>query len=126
MSLARAPSSDRSTDSGLAREVEERLHPQRKLLAELMHSRALADGDIAHALQQLTEVAARALRVERASVWRICEDQLGPHIECGDLFEAGPHRHSTGVVVREREAPRYFAALASERAIAAHDAMTDE
>jgi diguanylate cyclase (GGDEF)-like protein len=109
----------------VARGVEEALHPQRKLLAELMHSCALADGDIARALQQVTEAAAAALRVPRASVWRLCGDDAGQRIECVDLFESLSGRHTAGLTIAEATAPRYFRALAGERAIAAHDAATD-
>jgi diguanylate cyclase (GGDEF)-like protein/PAS domain S-box-containing protein len=109
----------------IARIVEESLNPQRKLIAELMHSDALTSGDIGRALRQVTEVASRALRVDRASVWRICGDGQRRRIECTDLYEAETRNHSSGTVIEEERAPRYFQALAAERTIAAHDARED-
>jgi diguanylate cyclase (GGDEF)-like protein/PAS domain S-box-containing protein len=109
----------------IARLVEESLNPQRKLIAELMHSDTLTSGDVGRAIGQVTEVAARALRVDRASVWRIAEDGRNRRIECVDLFEAATRRHSSGLVIEEHAAPAYFRALMAERTIAAHDACCD-
>jgi diguanylate cyclase (GGDEF)-like protein/PAS domain S-box-containing protein len=120
----RDPTSEISGERDVAREVEESLQLQRKLIAELMHSDALTDGDVGRALRQVTEVAARALRVERASVWRFREEGTR-RIECVDLFERGPCRHSASLVIDEQVAPRYFEALAAERTISAHDACAD-
>ena len=50
------------------RQVEDVLYPHRKALAALMHSEQLSSGDVAGALELVTEVASRILRVERASV----------------------------------------------------------
>jgi diguanylate cyclase (GGDEF)-like protein/PAS domain S-box-containing protein len=109
-----------------AREAEEALKPTRKLLADLMQSEALAAGDFDHAIQQVTETAARALRVERASVWSLAgtKGQDG-RIECVDQYLRSSDAHSTGVAIAESAAPSYFAALATERSIVAHDAMLD-
>ena len=123
------PAARGTGDSGewrIAREVESHLNPQRKLIAELMHSDALRDGDIARALQQVTEIAATALRVARASVWRLSSDEGGARITCANLFERAAHRHSTGLSIMQSAVPRYFQALAGERTIAAHDACNDE
>jgi diguanylate cyclase (GGDEF)-like protein/PAS domain S-box-containing protein len=110
----------------IVRDVEAHLNPQRKLIAELMHSDALRSGDVAGALQQVTEIAAKTLRVARASVWLLHDDSPGACITCADLYERAPHCHSNGLTVTQQTAPRYFAALATERTIAAHDARTDE
>src|SRR6185503_6426754 len=88
------------------------LYPQRKLLAELMHSEALTRGDLDAALRQLTESAARTLNCERTSVWRLVDE--GSAIRCVDLFERTPARHSEGLVIPRNSAPAYFQALAEE------------
>jgi len=113
-------------EASIARALEEGLNPQRKLIAELMHSQALARGDFAPAIRQVTETAARLLRCERVSVWRRCGTSgIDARIECVDLFERGPARHSQGSVIHEKYAPRYFAAIAEERTLTAHDARID-
>jgi len=79
---------------------------------------ALTDGDIESALAQVTELATELLRVERASVWRF--DKHGLSIECLDLFEAGPRRHSRGTIISQEQAPRYFDALMREPSLAGY------
>jgi GAF domain-containing protein len=105
------------------RQVEDLLYPHRKALAALMHSEALSRGDVAGALQLVTEIAAQLLRVERASVWRFREDRAA--LECANLFQRTLHRHSSGGTLLAASNPRYFAALAEERSIAVGNAFVD-
>lgn len=110
-------------ESGAPASVDELLAPVRALVARLQRSDALGRGDVEAALAQLTETSTAALGVERASVWRFREG--GASLECLDLFERTPRRHGAGQVLRAASTPRYFAALAKERSIAAHDARRD-
>jgi diguanylate cyclase (GGDEF)-like protein/PAS domain S-box-containing protein len=105
------------------RSADDLLDRLRKILADLHHSPALEKGDVAVAVAQLTEAAASALGVERASVWKFNDDRSG--LECMDLFKATPREHSAGVVLRAADTPAYFRALAEERTIAAHEARSD-
>ena len=89
-----------------------------------MHSQVLGQGDVNQAFKQITETAAQVLEVERASVWRLADS--GAAIECIDLYERSPSRHSSGVRIEASNVPRYFAALQRERAIRAHNARTDK
>jgi diguanylate cyclase (GGDEF)-like protein/PAS domain S-box-containing protein len=113
----------RRTGERTQQHIADALYQRRKVLAELVRSRALGEGDVAAAVRQITETAADLLEVERASVWRLVDD--GAAIECVDLFSRGPDHHEAGVKIRAVDAPRYFAALQRERSIAAHDAHTD-
>ncbi len=106
-----------------SRSIQARLTDQRQLLIRLMKLDALTRGDLDAALLQLSELATELLRVERASVWRF--DHARASIECLDLFEATPRRHSKGVVIGRERAPRYFEALSQERCIAASNARSD-
>lgn len=81
------------------------------------------EGDLARAIRAVTESAARALDIERTSVWRYDPERRA--IRCRDLFEATPQRHSRGVELTADDFPSYFDAIESEEAIAAEDAMTD-
>jgi diguanylate cyclase (GGDEF)-like protein/PAS domain S-box-containing protein len=105
-------------------DIEGEIHARRKALADLTHSPALGQADVTRAFNQITETASRVLDVERASVWRLVDDDTA--IECIDLFERSQTRHSSGVRIAAADVPRYFAALRSERAIRAHDARTDK
>jgi hypothetical protein len=105
------------------RDIEEILNRRRRALADLMHSPVMAEGDMLDAVHQITETAALLLNVERASVWRLADQ--GAAIECIDLYERGPARHSSGTRIVATEVPRYFEALQRERAIRADDARAD-
>jgi diguanylate cyclase (GGDEF)-like protein/PAS domain S-box-containing protein len=114
VAVATAPSS---------REIQQRLNEQRQLLARLMRLDALTRGDIHAALAQVCELAAELLGVERTSIWTFDKHRLS--IECVNLYESKSRRHSRGTVISSEQAPHYFAALASERCIAAIDAKLD-
>jgi diguanylate cyclase (GGDEF)-like protein/PAS domain S-box-containing protein len=105
------------------RQVEDILYSHRKALAALMHSEALRRGDVAGALRLVTEIAAQLLRVERASVWRFSEDRTA--LECANLFQRTPRKHTDGGALLAASNPRYFEALAQERSIAVADAYVD-
>ncbi len=102
---------------------DEVLSTIRQLLAKLMRSEAFERGDAAGAISQVTEAFSGVLGVERASVWKFDESRQA--LACLDLYERGPKRHSAGHTLHAKDTPRYFAALAGERSIAAHDARTD-
>jgi diguanylate cyclase (GGDEF)-like protein/PAS domain S-box-containing protein len=99
------------------------VYPQRQLLAGLARSAAISDQDLTSTLCRLTEAAAESLGVDRASVWQVRPD--GSAIDCLDLFERTSKRHQTGQTLAAQLAPAYFRALATERVIAAHDAVED-
>ena len=73
-------------------QVKERLRSYRQLLTRLVQSDALSTGDIDAAYRQVTELAVQLLNVERTSVWRL--DGMNRQIECVDLYEQTPRRHS--------------------------------
>jgi PAS domain S-box-containing protein len=101
---------------------EARLSAQQAALLALGRD-ILQGGDPAAAVARLTEAAARVLRVDRASVWRLTPD--GVAIRCADLYEAATGRHSEGLALADRDYPVYFQALAECDVIPAGDARTD-
>ncbi|HEV2851559.1 MAG TPA: ATP-binding protein [Thermoanaerobaculia bacterium] len=99
---------------------ERRLLEQNRVLVEL----AKADGgDLDAAFERITRAAAATLEVERASVWLYNGDRSA--ICCSALYEAGAQRYSRGQELSAESHPSYFAALETERTIAAHDARSD-
>jgi len=117
------PSTTKTTAVRVPREADERMKSFRAVLAALMRSDAAEHGDIATALDHVTEVAAEVMRVERASVWRFNDDRT--ELVCANLYERLTDRHMSGSVIAAHDKPRYFEALTAERSIAAHDARTD-
>jgi diguanylate cyclase (GGDEF)-like protein len=92
-------------------------------IAELARIWRRYEGDPDGAIRAITETAAAALKVARASVW-LLEDS-NEKLTCVDLYEANENRHSSGIVLSRSDFPGYFAALADEETIAADDAHTD-
>jgi PAS domain-containing protein len=81
------------------------------------------EGDPDAALRAITETAARALGVARASVWLL--DEVAAGLLCVDRYEAAARRHTSGDVLRAFDFPAYFAAMLEEDALAAADARAD-
>jgi PAS domain S-box-containing protein len=103
-----------------SRESELRFSRRQAALLELARG---YDPDLPSALRKITEVSARALGVERASVWRF--DAQDSAILCDDLYLLGADRHESPPDLAVRDFPRFFAALAGGRQVAADDARSD-
>ena len=73
--------------------------------------------------QAVTEAASVVLQVERASIWSFSPGSRS--IVCEDMF-LRRRGHATGEILRAEQYPRYLDALASQRAVAVDDALTDE
>jgi PAS domain S-box-containing protein len=79
--------------------------------------------DESAALREISETAARALNVERVSIWRFNPERTA--IFCRNLYEAGPARHSSGQRLEAGQYPAYFRALNESEVIHADDARQD-
>jgi hypothetical protein len=107
-----------------------RLRLQLETFLDLLTQRAIVLESVVEAARRITEAAATALSVGRASIWLLesADDGAntrGAKIVCLDLFEAGSRTHSRGVELLGRDFAPYFDALLSERSILAEDARTD-
>ncbi|MEG4809132.1 GAF domain-containing protein [Microcoleus sp. F8-D3] len=105
------------------RERELRLTEQQTALLELAQNSSIYEGNIGEALREITQMAARILNVDRASVWFYQEDKSVMY--CADLYELTPNQHSEGAQLKVADYPSYFKALKTEQTIAAVDAKTD-
>src|SRR5690606_36619825 len=98
------------------------------LLAMTRETLARPDGrgdrDGQDLLVAVTEAAAAALGVARASIWTF--DDARTRLTCRDLFEADARRHSRGHWIAAADFPEYCGALARDKVIAAHEARTDQ
>ncbi|HMI85234.1 MAG TPA: GAF domain-containing protein [Polyangiaceae bacterium] len=99
------------------------LRAQFRCIAELMSQRSLFLGDVDKTVRRVNEAAASTLDVERVSVWAL--DAGRTKITCLDLFERTAAKHASGVELFRKDFEAYFAALESERTIAAGDAHQD-
>ncbi len=107
---------------GPGRDIEATLRWQNHLLLQLACSDAIDAGDLGRAFPAITAAAAAGLGCERASIWLYSEGARS--IQCVDLCLRAQDRHEAGLELFARDFPRYFAALAEDRTIAASDAHT--
>ena len=95
-----------------------------RLLLALTQSSLIDDGDVAGSLRAITAAAAEGLGTDRCGVWRLADD--GASMRCTHLCDradgAEAHRDTIDFHIDAGTYPRYFAALARERAIVADDA----
>ena len=98
---------------------------ERQLNALLLISRRWRryESDMRAAFKNITESAAAALAVDRASIWILDENRES--IVCHDLYEFGRHRHSRGYKLARADNPEYFAAIERDEMVAATDAHQD-
>ncbi|MFN0111921.1 MAG: PAS domain S-box protein [Blastocatellia bacterium] len=102
---------------------ETQLKRHNEALGQLSRSSIGQQSGSRAALQQITEVAAQALDLDRVSIWLYDRDRT--RIICQDLYERQLEEHSEGLELSASDFPAYFAALDENRSIAAHDAHSD-
>ncbi|WGV25996.1 PAS domain S-box protein [Halotia branconii] len=93
------------------------------VITKLAKNQLLYQGDLKAALSAITEVGAKNIAVERASVWLY--DETATRFECLDLFEESRNQHSEGFSLSTSDYPAYFHALQQDEVIAADDAYSD-
>ena len=106
----------------------ERLRRQNETLTALARAAGEDTGTAGDAtpdrvLARIVEAAAATLSVQRVSLWLY--DENGAAMRCHDLYTAADRRHSAGMTLAAVDYPHYFAALKTERTLAAVDARTD-
>lgn len=69
---------------------------------------------------KLAEIASRALQVERVGCWSLIDE--GRALRCRYLLQRSDQQVFQGAVLRRRDFPSYFDAMAKHRAIVANDA----
>ncbi|MBA3684224.1 MAG: GAF domain-containing protein [Planctomycetes bacterium] len=106
-----------------AAEREGRLCRHSEALVRLSASRRAHGGDREASFQEITEIAASAMGVERVGIWLYDDSRAA--IRCADLFVRSDQRHESGVLLAGSVYPRYFQALGTERVLDASDAHGD-
>ncbi|MBW4520798.1 MAG: GAF domain-containing sensor histidine kinase [Scytolyngbya sp. HA4215-MV1] len=102
----------------------DQLRSHTMVLNQVTKHRAISDGNFSIALQVITSATARALSVERVSVWFYNDQKT--LLQCLNLFESTPMQHSEGSTLVVTDYPAYFGAIDTEdQPIVANDALTD-
>jgi PAS domain S-box-containing protein len=102
---------------------ERRLVAQSDALMDLTARYTDRSDRFAGRLRSILQISAKALQVERLSMWRIDAKRLS--IQCIGLYQQTSGRYEMGATVHRHDAPSYFEALESDRVVAADDARTD-
>ena len=102
---------------------EERVRRYMELISGLIGTREVYAENPLGVLPAITERAAHAIGVERASIWFYNDDFT--EIRCHDLFELSKGVHSSGETLRSADFPEYTASHREGQVIAAGDVFTD-
>lgn len=106
---------------------QKQLLEHNRALMELTRHKALSQGDLQAALQQICTTAAHTLGVARVGVWLYTSERSS--IRCINQFEITPDNpegsHTQGAEIWAKDYPRYFQALEQERTIAADQVVAD-
>lgn len=74
-------------------------------------------------INKATELSAKALHVERVSIWLFNEDQTT--MTCADLYCSDSRKHQSGAVLTAEDTPDYFKAVRSSKILAINNARED-
>jgi PAS domain S-box-containing protein len=111
---------DSAARAQLAADRERLAADARRFTAALLEISRTAVDALPAFLRVVTEVVARTLDAERASVWRCVDDSL----LLVDLFEQPQGTHSADLRLLKDDFPAYFDALATVETVVADDAHT--
>jgi len=100
-----------------------RVERQQAAIVEVAGSPSLVEGDFQGAARRINELCARAMEVDRASIWL-----FSPHhtsLVVSDLYDAESAQHQSGEELPVVECPGFITALEAERAVDASDVYLD-
>ncbi|MCC5640670.1 PAS domain S-box protein [Nostoc sp. CHAB 5844] len=104
--------------------IENEQRKQIQSLVQLARSKTFQKGNLKTTLQEITEVAAQTLAVERVGVWLYTQDRTA--IECINLYDSSKKIHISGQTLLKASYPNYFQSLEMERSLAVNDAINDK
>ncbi len=105
------------------RQRERRLLRQSEVLVKLAKSKILYSGDLYSVIREVTEVAAKTLEVERASVWLFNSGRA--RLYCADAFSLKEGEHVSGIEVDADHFPQYLEELENHRFLAVRNVYED-
>jgi diguanylate cyclase (GGDEF)-like protein len=75
-------------------------------------------------IQKATELSAKALHIERVSIWLFNDQRT--ELTCADLYLSDSHKHESGTVLAEENYPEYFRAINNGEILAVTHAREDQ
>jgi len=107
----------------MLRELLIKIEKQQQIISEISSLPFIDKGEVEKLSVHITETASHATGVERAGVWLFNEEETT--LQCIDLYEVSPRRHSSGYILSEHEFSSEFSYLKSSKYIASDDPLTD-
>jgi len=74
-------------------------------------------------LMRATELSAKALDVERVSIWLFNDEKTV--LTCADLYMQETNKHESGAILSDKDYPEYFRAIRSGNILSANNARED-
>ncbi|MFK5892580.1 MAG: EAL domain-containing protein [Pseudomonadota bacterium] len=74
--------------------------------------------------QKATELSAKALNIERVSIWFFNNDKK--LLTCADLYKSDLSTHESGILIAEKNYPEFFKALCKGKMLVIEDARNDQ
>ena len=103
---------------------DSQIGPHYEVLVGLTKSESWVRGDQESTLRELTEAAARTMRIQRVNVWLFDEGRT--RMRCIQHYDRSTGEHTAGgAELAADDYPAYFRALAQERTVVANDARED-
>jgi PAS domain S-box-containing protein len=101
----------------------QKLREQNEALVQLAKNRAVSEGRLQEALQEIAISAADLFAVNRVSIWLY---ELDPtRLTCTLLYDGGAEIQSPGLSLHQSDCPKFFEAIIAEPWIAASDIEQD-
>ncbi|MBW8191786.1 GAF domain-containing sensor histidine kinase [Neiella marina] len=93
------------------------------ILLQVSKSPDIDEGSLDNASRLIVDSVCEGLQITRAGIWLLQDESA--HISCALLIDKGNNLDHESLKLSRVDFPEYFAALDTERSIAAHDAKTD-
>jgi diguanylate cyclase (GGDEF)-like protein/PAS domain S-box-containing protein len=114
---------EREEAERVARDELQRTQAQLEVIGRIGQSKALMSGDVEAIAREVTELASGVTGCKRVNVWLFNDAET--ELRCINLFEATPARHSSGMILSDKDLGNEIAVIKASRYVAADDALTD-
>lgn len=105
------------------RASEQKLRRQNEALIQLTKNRAISEGRLQEALQEIAATAADLFALDRVSIWLYASDP--DRLDCILLYDGGTQIHTSDLSLLQVSCPEFFKALEAEPWIAAPNVEID-
>lgn len=102
---------------------EESSRIKQAALLSLTSSASVSEGNLEKSFREITETAAKVLRIDRVGVWLFNDEKT--EIICFDMFNSRTGQHSSGEIFHSKDYAEYYEYILEGKSIVTRDAVTD-